>query len=257
MGCSSRTNQLPVRILMSSSPPICWRHGHVAATSTPRGIRQIGQGLGTLDREVFEAIAESPSPLLDAVMPRLTRAADHSKLWLVIAAALVAYQAAERAARRHPRRAQPGGDQPVHQPGGQADLEAAAAEPPLGAAGPAQPAYRRRRTRCRRAIRPVRRRSRSASGWKARRWGWAWRCWRAWLGCPGWRPARTTPVTCSPVSASAPAIAVLGARVVPPIVDAQLPDRRPAAAWTPPPVPTAPAWCWWSIRRPAAAPVRA
>ena len=37
-----------------------------------RGIRQIGQGLGTLDREVFEAIAESPSPLLDAMMPRLT-----------------------------------------------------------------------------------------------------------------------------------------------------------------------------------------
>jgi diacylglycerol kinase family enzyme/membrane-associated phospholipid phosphatase len=55
-----------------------------------RGIRQIGQGLGTLDREVFEAIAESPSPLLDATMPRLTRAADHSRLWLAIAAALTA-----------------------------------------------------------------------------------------------------------------------------------------------------------------------
>jgi diacylglycerol kinase family enzyme/membrane-associated phospholipid phosphatase len=53
-----------------------------------RGIRQIGEGLGTLDREVFEAIAESPSPLLDATMPRLSRAADHSKLWLVLAAAL-------------------------------------------------------------------------------------------------------------------------------------------------------------------------
>jgi diacylglycerol kinase family enzyme/membrane-associated phospholipid phosphatase len=55
-----------------------------------RGIRQIGQGLGTLDREVFEAIAESPSPLLDATMPRLSRAADHSKLWLGIAAAIAA-----------------------------------------------------------------------------------------------------------------------------------------------------------------------
>jgi diacylglycerol kinase family enzyme/membrane-associated phospholipid phosphatase len=55
-----------------------------------RGIRQIGQGLGTLDREVFEAIAESPSPLLDATMPRLSRAADHSRLWLAIAAALAA-----------------------------------------------------------------------------------------------------------------------------------------------------------------------
>ncbi|MCV7069812.1 phosphatase PAP2 family protein, partial [Mycobacterium rufum] len=56
-----------------------------------RGIRQIGQGLGTLDREVFEAIAESPSPLIDAVMPRLTRAADHSKLWFAIAAGLAAF----------------------------------------------------------------------------------------------------------------------------------------------------------------------
>ncbi|MGE2713197.1 bifunctional phosphatase PAP2/diacylglycerol kinase family protein [Mycolicibacterium litorale] len=53
-------------------------------------LRQIGKGLGSLDREVFEAIAESPSPLLDATMPRLTRAADHSKLWFVIAAALMA-----------------------------------------------------------------------------------------------------------------------------------------------------------------------
>ncbi|BBZ26364.1 putative phosphoesterase, PA-phosphatase related protein [Mycolicibacterium madagascariense] len=53
-----------------------------------QGIRQIGKGLGTLDREVFEAIAESPSPLLDGFMPKLTAAADHSKLWLAIAVAL-------------------------------------------------------------------------------------------------------------------------------------------------------------------------
>lgn len=56
-----------------------------------RGIRQIGEGLGTLDREVFEAVAESPSPLLDAVMPRLTSAADHSKLWFAIAAGVTAF----------------------------------------------------------------------------------------------------------------------------------------------------------------------
>jgi diacylglycerol kinase family enzyme/membrane-associated phospholipid phosphatase len=55
-----------------------------------RGIRQIGQGLGTLDREIFEAVAESPSPLLDAFMPKLTAAADHSKLWLAIAAGIAA-----------------------------------------------------------------------------------------------------------------------------------------------------------------------
>jgi hypothetical protein len=39
-----------------------------------QGIRQISTGLGTLDREVFEAVAESPSPLLDATMQVLTRA---------------------------------------------------------------------------------------------------------------------------------------------------------------------------------------
>jgi diacylglycerol kinase family enzyme/membrane-associated phospholipid phosphatase len=55
-----------------------------------RGIRQITRGLGTLDRELFETIAETPTPLLDTVMPPLTRAADHSKLWLAIAAALLA-----------------------------------------------------------------------------------------------------------------------------------------------------------------------
>lgn len=67
-----------------------------------RGIRQIGAGLGTLDREVFEAIANSPSPLLDRAMPPLTRAADHSKLWFAIAAALIAFgnPSARRGANR-------------------------------------------------------------------------------------------------------------------------------------------------------------
>ena len=51
-------------------------------------LHRIGRGLGTLDREVFDAVADSPSALLDNVMPRLTRAADHSKLWFAIAATL-------------------------------------------------------------------------------------------------------------------------------------------------------------------------
>jgi len=55
-----------------------------------RSINQITRGLGSLDRELFEAIAETPTPLLDTVMPPLTRAADHSKLWFVIAAGLFA-----------------------------------------------------------------------------------------------------------------------------------------------------------------------
>ncbi|MGC4934927.1 bifunctional phosphatase PAP2/diacylglycerol kinase family protein [Gordonia sp. DT30] len=46
------------------------------------------RSLGALDAAVYDSIARSPSPLLDATMPSLTRAADHSKLWLVVAAAL-------------------------------------------------------------------------------------------------------------------------------------------------------------------------
>ncbi|OBI29936.1 phosphoesterase [Mycobacterium sp. E1386] len=55
-----------------------------------RGIEQITRGLGTLDREIFDAIAETDTPLLDMVMPPLTRAADNSKLWFAIAAAMMA-----------------------------------------------------------------------------------------------------------------------------------------------------------------------
>lgn len=67
-----------------------------------RGIEQITRGLGTLDRELFEAIAETDTPLLDAVMPPLTRAADNSKLWFAIAAALMASgsKSAQRGAMR-------------------------------------------------------------------------------------------------------------------------------------------------------------
>lgn len=65
-------------------------------------VRAIGKGLGTLDREVFEVVAGSPSPLLDGVMPGLTRAADHSKLWFAIATAMGALgsQSVRRGAAR-------------------------------------------------------------------------------------------------------------------------------------------------------------
>ncbi|MFV0494912.1 bifunctional phosphatase PAP2/diacylglycerol kinase family protein [Mycobacterium sp.] len=55
-----------------------------------RGIAEITRGLGDLDRELFDAVAESPNPLLDALMPPLTRAADHSKLWFGIAGVMLA-----------------------------------------------------------------------------------------------------------------------------------------------------------------------
>ena len=60
-------------------------------TTAPRtspGLRQITAGLGALDAELFEAIANSRSPLLDTTMPALSRAADNAKLWFAIAAAM-------------------------------------------------------------------------------------------------------------------------------------------------------------------------
>lgn len=54
----------------------------------PRGLRQVIRGLGTMDRDVFNAVARAESPLVDVVMPMLTRAADHSALWVAIATAL-------------------------------------------------------------------------------------------------------------------------------------------------------------------------
>ena len=63
-----------------------------------RGLRQITEGLGALDAEVFEAVANARSPLLDTTMPALTRTADHAKLWLAIAAAMAT--SSNRSARR-------------------------------------------------------------------------------------------------------------------------------------------------------------
>ncbi|WP_394811387.1 bifunctional phosphatase PAP2/diacylglycerol kinase family protein [Gordonia jinghuaiqii] len=56
--------------------------------SRSSGLSQITRGMGTLDAEIYDTIARSPSPLLDATMPPLSRAADHSKLWMAIAAGL-------------------------------------------------------------------------------------------------------------------------------------------------------------------------
>ena len=69
-------------------PPIASDEVNMWRSRTSRGVRQITQGLGTLDAEVFQAIADSQSPLLDKTMPALSRAADHAKLWLAVAAAM-------------------------------------------------------------------------------------------------------------------------------------------------------------------------
>lgn len=65
---------------------------------TSPALRQINEGLGALDAEVFEAIANSRSPLLDTTMPALSRAADNGKLWFAIAAAMAL--SGNRSARR-------------------------------------------------------------------------------------------------------------------------------------------------------------
>jgi membrane-associated phospholipid phosphatase len=44
--------------------------------------------LGTVDRAVYVAVASVPTPSLDRVLARLSRAADHSKLWLATAAVI-------------------------------------------------------------------------------------------------------------------------------------------------------------------------
>lgn len=43
--------------------------------------------LRALDSAVYAAVAETPTPRLDAVLQPLTSAADHSKLWMAVAAA--------------------------------------------------------------------------------------------------------------------------------------------------------------------------
>ncbi|QHN35857.1 bifunctional phosphatase PAP2/diacylglycerol kinase family protein [Gordonia pseudamarae] len=56
--------------------------------SLPYPLRTLGEGLEDLDRRLFDAVAESPSPLLDLTMRPLSAAADHSKLWMLIGAGL-------------------------------------------------------------------------------------------------------------------------------------------------------------------------
>jgi len=45
--------------------------------------------LDQIDQAVYRAIAATPSPRLDLVLSRLSSAADHSKLWFAVAAALM------------------------------------------------------------------------------------------------------------------------------------------------------------------------
>ena len=61
-------------------------------------LRQAVHEFGVLDRAVYEAVQTTPSPTLDHSVARVSRAADHSKTWLGIAAVMAV-------AGKRPRRA--------------------------------------------------------------------------------------------------------------------------------------------------------
>ena len=44
--------------------------------------------LGTVDRAVYQAVADTPTPELDAPVRRLSNAANYSRLWLGVAAVI-------------------------------------------------------------------------------------------------------------------------------------------------------------------------
>jgi undecaprenyl-diphosphatase len=63
---------------------------------------RVRAAVGRLDRELFRRVATWETAVLDEVLPRLTRAADHSVLWMAVAGALQA--APDRRLRRAGRR---------------------------------------------------------------------------------------------------------------------------------------------------------
>ena len=61
------------------------RKTHTPDPGNTRRWRSVRRQIDALDVATFNAIAGTKSPLLDATMPRLTRAADRSVLWIAIA----------------------------------------------------------------------------------------------------------------------------------------------------------------------------
>jgi membrane-associated phospholipid phosphatase len=62
----------------------------VTATMAPARWRLALGDLAAIDDAVYRAVAATPSPALDRPLARLSRAADHSVLWIGIAAGLAA-----------------------------------------------------------------------------------------------------------------------------------------------------------------------
>lgn len=61
-------------------------------------LAEILHQLGAIDRAVYAAVAGVPAPALDRAMRRLSRSADHSRLWFCIAGALALTGASGRRA---------------------------------------------------------------------------------------------------------------------------------------------------------------
>ena len=55
-------------------------HGGLAAT-----LDRVRRELGALDLAVYDAVASTPSPTIDAGLARVSNAANHSRLWMVTA----------------------------------------------------------------------------------------------------------------------------------------------------------------------------
>lgn len=51
-------------------------------------LRRAGREVVVLDRAVYEAVHATPTPTLDHALARISRAADHSKIWLGAAAGM-------------------------------------------------------------------------------------------------------------------------------------------------------------------------
>jgi membrane-associated phospholipid phosphatase len=76
-------------------------HGPGRLEPVRRQVTEVLRQAGTIDRAVYDAIARVPTPALDATMRRLSKAANHSVIWLGVAAGLsLTGRAGRRAAAR-------------------------------------------------------------------------------------------------------------------------------------------------------------
>lgn len=62
--------------------------GRIGGRFRRTAVGEMLSGVVRMDRDVFDAVAEAENPRLDAFLPRLTGAANYSKLWIGIAGAM-------------------------------------------------------------------------------------------------------------------------------------------------------------------------